>query len=281
MTFSKSVRLGASLGLVVLLIGCESYTQTTSGSAYLERYAEQAAAAGTGAMDAEIREAADVEPILTFPARVGIARIDDGRLSPIPQAEGKAWLAMADKLGAGWGEFLPVSPLIAALAAKPRSGGSDGAWQCRVRGDCLDMINRTVQDIRTAAARQHTDVVLIYEVVGKSRSNSNPLAIADLALIPMWVLPSRNVAADGYAQAVLLDVRNGYTYGFASAVAEDAAFTLSTLIDSSEASYEVADKAKTAAAIELTKEVADMARNLRLELAEKRAAEARVPAAPD
>ena len=259
MTFTGLIRLGASLGMVLLLFGCVSHTQTTSGSEYLRRYAEQAQAAGVGAMDAEIRAAADVEPILTFPARVGIARIDGGRLSPVPRAEGEAWLAMAEKLGSGWGEFVPISPLIAALAAKPQSGKSDAGWQCRYSGDCIDVINRTVRDIRVAAARQHADVVLIYEVIGKSRSKSNPLAIANLALIPMWVLPSRNVEADGHAQAVLLDVRNGYTYGFASAVVEDAAFTLSTLINSSEATYEVADKAKTAAAIELTREVGEMA----------------------
>jgi hypothetical protein len=110
------------------------------------------------------------------------------------------------------------------------------------------------------SARQHTDVVLIYEVLGKSRPRSNPLAIANLALIPMWVLPSRNVEADGHAQAVLLDVRNGDTYGFASAVAEDAAFTLSTLINSSDA---------------------NMALKLRLELAEKRAAQAKVQQGPN
>ena len=281
MTFTGLIRLGASLGMVLLLFGCVSHTQTTSGSEYLRRYAEQAQAAGVGAMDAEIRAAADVEPILTFPARVGIARIDGGRLSPVPRAEGEAWLAMAEKLGSGWGEFVPISPLIAALAAKPQSGKSDAGWQCRYSGDCIDVINRTVRDIRVAAARQHADVVLIYEVIGKSRSKSNPLAIANLALIPMWVLPSRNVEADGHAQAVLLDVRNGYTYGFASAVVEDAAFTLSTLINSSEATYEVADKAKTAAAIELTREVGEMAQKLRLELAEKRAAQAKVQQGPN
>jgi hypothetical protein len=90
----------------------------------------------------------------------------------------------------------------------------------------------------------------------------------------MFFVPSQNVAADGRAQAVLLDVRNGYTYGFASAVVEDAAFTLATLVGASDASLEVADEAKTAAAIALSKEVGEMARKLRLELAEKRAAQA-------
>jgi len=57
MTFKGLTGLGASLGVVFLLVGCESYTQTSSGSEYLRRYAEQVDAVGGGAMDAEIREA--------------------------------------------------------------------------------------------------------------------------------------------------------------------------------------------------------------------------------
>jgi hypothetical protein len=274
MTFKNLIGPGACLGLALLLIGCESYTQTTSGSEYLKRYAEQAQATGAGRLDPEIRDAADVEPILTFPARVGIARIDGGRLSAIPQAEGEAWLGMSRKLGSGWGEFVTISPLIFALAAPPQSGYGSPAPGCGHAGDCLGVIQQTVRDIRVAAARQHTDVVLIYEVVGRSQSTPNPLAITNLALLPMFFMPSQNVEAEGRAQAVLLDVRNGYTYGFASAVVEDAAFTLASLIGSFEATEEVADEAKTAAAIELSKEVGEMAQKLRLELAEKRAAQA-------
>lgn len=273
MTFGKSARLGASLGLVVLLIGCASHTQTSSGKAYLERYAEQARAAGGDAIDAEIRVAADVEPILTFPARVGIARIDAGRLSPIPQAEAEAWSAMAKELGPGWGEFLPISPLIAALARKPLSKAERAGYGCVSHGPC---IAQTVRDIRLAAARQHVDVVLIYETLSRSERTTNPLAITWLTLIGFYIAPSESIEADGIAQAVLLDVRNGYTYGHASTTVKDAAATLSTMINSSDAAKEVDDKAKTAAAIALSKEVADMALNLRLELAEKRAPQAKV-----
>lgn len=262
---------GTGLGLVLLLNACGYTTQSTSGEAYLQRYARQAEAAGvTMAMDSEIRDSADVEPLLAFPARVGVARIERGQLSAMPQAEGEAWAALAEKLGPDWGSFVPVSPLIAALAETTRAGSSDARSRCGYRGDCLDAVERTVRKIRLGAARQHVDAVLIYEVVGKSASRSNPLAIANIALLPMFFMPSENVEADGHAQAVLLDVRNGYTYGFASAVTEDAAFTLSTLIDSSDARKSVTDEAQTAAALELVGEVETMARDLRLKLAENR-----------
>ncbi len=274
MTSKNLIGPGACLGLALLLIGCGSYTQTTSGSEYLERYAEQAQVTGAGALDPDIRAAADVEPILAFPARVGIARIDGGRFSAMPPAEGEAWAAMSKELGPGWGQFVPISPLIFALTAPPRSGYGSAVPGCRHAGDCLAAIQQTVREIRVAAARQHTDVVLIYEVVGQGEASSNPLAVTNLVLLPMFFMPSQDVAAEGRAQAVLLDVRNGYTYGFASAVVEDAAFKLATLAGASDATLEVADEAKSAAAIALTKEVGEMARKLRLELAEKRAAEA-------
>jgi hypothetical protein len=273
MTFKGLTGLGASLGVVFLLVGCERYTQTSSGSEYLRRYAEQVDAVGGGAMDAEIREAADVEPILAFPARVGIARADGGWLSPVPRAEAEAWLAMARDLGPGWCEFLPVSPLIAALARKPLSKAERKGYGCGQYGPCIE---QTVRDIRLAAARQHVDVVLIYETLSKSERTTNPLAITWLTLIGFYIAPSESIEADGFAQAVLLDVRNGYTYGHASTTVEDAAATLSTMINSFEAAEEVADEAKLAAAIELTKEVGEMAQRLRLELAEKRAAQAMV-----
>ncbi len=130
-------------------------------------------------------------------------------------------------------------------------------------------------------ARQHVDVALIYETLSKSEQTTNPLAITWLTLIGFYIAPSESIEADGIAQAVLLDVRNGYTYGYASTMVEDAAATLSTTINSSNAAEEVVDKAKLAAALALTKEVGEMARDLRLELAEKRAAQAKVRKEPN
>ena len=265
-----------SLCAALLVTACESYTQTTSGAAYLDRYAEQASAAAGGAMDADIRAAADVEPTLTFPARIGIARIDHGRMTPVPRAEAEAWLAMAERLGPDWGQFVPISPLVVALAAPQRSAPNAGYgwdWQSREM-QCQDWqycMAQTVNEIRVGAARQHVDAILLYETSSKGESTSNPLAITKLVLVGFFIAPSENAEAEGFAQALLVDVRNGYTYGFASAVAEDAAFTLSTSLNSDEALASVLDEAKTAAAIELTTEVEQMARNLRVELAEKRA----------
>jgi len=134
-------------------------------------------------------------------------------------------------------------------------------------------INRAtsvVWDIRRGAARQHLGVVLIYEVNAQGEITRNPLAFGNYTIIGLYLLPSQNVEADGRAQALLVDIRNGYTYGFASAVAEDAPSTLSTWINDREAKADIAEEAKTAAVLELIPEVEIMAMDLGQQLATMR-----------
>ena len=256
---------GASLGLALLLASCSYHTQTTSGSQYLESYS--ASAIGPAAeepvaiTDADILAAAKVEPTLTFPARIGLARIDEGQLSAIPEAEAAAWRKTGERLGPAYGQFVPVSPLIAALASPVR-----GDQVCRSHFDC---VRETVQTIRLGAARQHLDAVLIYESFGESQDSSNPLAITKLALIGFF-FPTEDVEAQGLAQAVLVDVRNGYHYGTATAAAEKPAYTIATSGNVGTAHAEMQGRARLAAVEALTGEVEKMAVDLRLDLEKKR-----------
>ena len=257
------------VGLIVSALGlaaCGPVVQTTSGGEYLQRYQSKVPSSATGGISPDIAAAASLEPVLTLPARIGIARIEGGALSPIPEAEAAAWLQTAQRLGPSFGEFIPVSPLITAMARQavpplPKLGCYGESF-----GGCVE---QTVRDIRLGAARQHLDVVLMYEVAGQDRSSSNPLAVTKLVLIGLF-LPTENVKVDGIAQALLVDVRNGYTYGFASASAKDAASSFVSFVNGREARKEVADEAKLAAVRNLTGEVEKMALRLRAELAEKR-----------
>src|SRR5215472_17100370 len=68
---------------VVALAGCDGvYTQTTSGETYLQKYEIDGGLPGR-AMDDAVRASAAVEPLLVFPARIGIARISRGGLTPL------------------------------------------------------------------------------------------------------------------------------------------------------------------------------------------------------
>jgi len=256
-------------GTLGLLTACGSYVQTTSGSQYLAGYSAsppegqirlpQAGEAGT--VDADIAEVAAVEPQLRFPARLGLARIDHGRLSPVPPAEAEAWRGLAQRLGRGYGEFVPVSPLIAALATPSGAGGCHNAY-----GTCLAEV---VKQVRYGAARQHLDAVLIYEPFGRSSEEGNILSVTKIALIGFF-LPTEDVEAKGFAQAVLVDVRNGYTYGSASAVSEEPTRRLSTSGNSDKVQADARAEAQARAVVNLTGEVETLIRDLRLALAEQR-----------
>lgn len=262
----------------ILLAACSTSVQTSSGQDYLQRYNDQARAYQTSTsgssttpsdnLSAEIRMAAAVEPVLTFPAKIGIARLDDGYLSTIPPGEAASWQTLAEKLGPSWGEFVPINPLIVGLATNKSvmpKRHRYGYYGDASRGGEL------VNDIRVGAARQHVDAVLIYETAAKSENTSNPLAVTKLLLVGFWLAPSQYVEATATASAMLVDVRNGYTYGTAFGVAGEPASTLSTSVNEDEAEDRVLFRSKARAVAALTEEVEQMARDLRLELAESRA----------
>ena len=79
-----------------------------------------------------------------------------------------------------------------------------------------------VRKIRLGAARQHIDVVLLYELFSETDSETLATAVANWTILGMYIMPSEKTATVGHANALLLDVRNGYPYGTVSATAEDS-----------------------------------------------------------
>ncbi len=227
----------------LLTTACSYTTQGSSGSDYLARYsqpqyAKAKAATDTADVDARVKDIAMIEPHLEFPARIGIARIEHGRLSTIPADEGEAWVNAAKKLGEGYGEFVPVSPLIAEMVATPTSGTTQAA--------------RIVSTIRQGAARQHLDYVLVYEVGVSRRDKANVLSLADLTVVGMFVIPSRSINVEATASGILLDVRNGYPYATLTAHSEKKG--LSRLVSSGSTTHEYAKTAQGRAVVKLSSE---------------------------
>jgi hypothetical protein len=187
------------LPALFLAAACTHTTQLTSGAAYL------AAPGPSGVIDvdADIAKVAAVEPNLRFPARIGVARIVNGQLS-IPSPEEAEDLADLVARHPEMGSFVPVSPLIAELVNDPEVGSSDDG-------------RSSITEIRRAAARQHLDHVLIYEIGARSSERDTPFALADVTLIGGAFLPTRSLKVAGVGQAILLDVRNGYPYGTTTA----------------------------------------------------------------
>jgi len=249
----------AGTALCLALAGCTQHSQTTSGSDYLRAYAQESASR-PAQMSSDVKAAAAVEPLLRFPARIGLARIGPTdrwgysiKLTGIPEQEAVAWQGVASSLGPKFGEFVPVSPLIAEMFDDQRNNSS---------------AREVVRKIQLAAARQHLDAVVIYESDGTADTSDNPLSIGNWTLIGAFVLPSQDVKARGVAQAMMIDVRNGYPYGTAQAEAKDTSLT--TAFSTGDAKRDLAETVRLAAVQNLAPEVEKMMRNLRVELAEKR-----------
>lgn len=251
--------------VLLFLTACAHSIQTTSGRTYLEKYPSQAetkeaaVASHWSEVDAQVREVAAVEPILQFPARIGIAKIDGGYLTSMSQAEADIWFQTARELGNHFGEFVPVSRLIAEMVSP--------LTPTPYRQTLKDIITK----IRLGAARQHLDVVLIYEVYGRSSRSSNLLSLMDLTIIGAYLSPGQSLKAEGYAKALLLDVRNGYPYGTAEGIANQAG--LSSRVGSEQRRKNLYQSTILAATEELAKEVKVMFNKLQQQLANKSSSE--------
>ncbi len=238
---------------LIALIGC-SKAQYTSGGQYLKGY-KQAPKEG---LDKEVYDVANIEPNLKFPARIGIARIDHGVLTSIPEVEMEKWNELAKELGSELGSFIPVNRLIATMVKKQKHSKDS------YRSSQEDRMQEVIENLRLGAARQHLDVVYVYEVFGDSRSYITPAYIANITIIGAFLLPGRNIKAKGFASGLLLDVRNGYPYGTAEASVNDQKYLTSA--NSREKGLDLVEKLKREASLKLVDETRVMIKQLKAEI---------------
>lgn len=228
----------------VALIGvaaCHTSLQTTSGADYLARYdaSHEIANGAPTDVDEDVRRIAAIEPNLVFPARIGLARIENGSLTALPADEARIWQDLIEEIGSDYGEFVPVSPLISSMVGEPAAPGMDRAAA-------------VIANIRRGAARQHLDYVVTYEVGSSRQQKANALALADLTIIGMFVLPSRTVEVEATASALMLDVRTGYPYTTLTTHADKSG--VSRAVSEWSTSLEYADTAEERAVAKLAEE---------------------------
>jgi hypothetical protein len=80
-------------------------------------------------------------------------------------------------------------------------------------GKSKDRPSDIFRKVRLGAARQHLDYVLIYEVFSETKTTKLASSVANWTIIGGYFVPSREIETSGFANALLLDVRNGYPYG--------------------------------------------------------------------
>lgn len=240
--------LAALLGTAALTACATS--QMTSGAAYNARTLSSDYKA-TSSLDAEIADIAAVEPNLTFPARIGIAFIRNGRLQTLPTNHMPYWSPLVDRVQPDFGTIVPISPLVTQMVSPSVNRRSQ--------------IN-TINNIRRGAALQHVDYVLIYEVSQTEQDKrSNALSVTDLSIIGLFIIPSREVEVKAAASAIFLDVRNGYPYGTATGLATQDGLTTATKTRSKR--MQLQDRAEIAAVAALATDVGTMFEALIAELA--------------
>lgn len=171
---------------------------TTSGpidTAALWRELDQRAAAAAGA-----------RPGVTFPARIGIARLESGRVSAIPPEEWEAWQSLARETGPATAVFSPVSALVAqSLTPAPVSHTPHDA----------------ISNLRLAAAREQLDLILLYDVTLQHSLDRTEATLLDATIVGAWLFPTHRSHATAHASGTLIDVRTGLAYGSALGQARD------------------------------------------------------------
>lgn len=256
-----AIRTCGAAAALVLLAACGTFVQTTSGESYLAK----ANSSGVTLSD-ELRAAAAVEPLIEFPARIGVARIENGQLTDIPAGEWDALSSELDNAPGAKNEIIPVSLFVIDLAASYSDPVAPDADRSKARRSIIERL-------RTGGARQHLDAVILYEVHGQTASRQTSLALADWTLIGAYIAPGRRASAVGNATALMFDVRNGYPYGGADATVEKD--KLAPAIFASDRARDLLKETQSAAVAGLAPKLADLVTTLELEMAGKRASSIR------
>ncbi len=273
----KLVSLFAAL---LLVCGCSRTMQTSSGQQYLSSYKpatygavrsdeKGGEATPEKTIEEKLREVAAVEPTLTFPTSIGLARIENGALTAVPLDELEIWNAAAEKLGAEYGSFVPLSPMVARMVGDQYRSPSSS------RGT-----DNIVDIIRLGAARQHTHTTLIYEVITKASKQDTILSATNVTIIGGLVVPSKIHETEAVGNGLFIDVMQGYPYGTISSVVEKQKRVASSWgWGSDDADTEkAADKVKIKLVQKLANETVDLLQELRGKLEQAR--QEKAPATP-
>jgi len=203
--------------LLVSLAGCASYA-TPGGPADMSvvGMSEMARKNGT---DSSLLPAFDKKPLAHLPASIAVAHIQaagyrsdtaigwgGGRYSVITNNEVEDGIAL-DKLCKldGIAQIAPINRLLL-----PSDLTSD-------------------LELRNAAAQLHADMLLVYtfDTTFRDHDVAGPLSVVTLGLAP-----DHTIKIISTASAVLLDTRNGYVYGIASATDTESNLSTSWNTDS-------------------------------------------------
>jgi hypothetical protein len=172
-----------------LLAGCSTY-QTPGAGVSLGSITET-----------DIAEAFQREPAVRFPANMAIARI-----------AGPAYASRSNS-GYGGGAFtiltardIETEESLSRLGRMPRV-----AAVAPVSRLLVPTTLQSTRDLRTAAAQLRADVLLIYTIDTRFRTETAELG--PLQTIALGFLPSKKAVVNATCAFMIVDVRTGFVYG--------------------------------------------------------------------
>ena len=185
------------LACAAILCGCATY-RTPGGAVSIPEITE------TG-----IAEALARKPAATFPARLIVARV---------QAAG---YESYSNRGYGSGRYSVVTTRdIETEDDFARLGAMAGVAAVGPLNRILLLTNLgTAQELRSAAALLHGDVVLLYTLDTSFRTETQQ--IGPLQMVSLGFFPNKKAHVTTTCSAAFIDVRTGYVYGVAEATASE------------------------------------------------------------
>ncbi len=204
-----TVRLLMALIVVSLAAsGCASYAVPGSGAnlRVARPGAGEMAAARAGQTDPSVGYAMEKKPLASFPATVAIVRIQgsdyEGRTVTLYNGGGNYRVVLTHDVEKPEHLLtLSTMPQVAQLEPINR-------LELPERVDSLD-------DLRSAAATLHADMLLVYTFDDKF--DDRDLA-SGLTVLTIGIAPTKSLTVTATASAMLVDTRNGYVYGAAEAM---------------------------------------------------------------
>lgn len=106
-----------------------------------------------------------------------------------------------------WGEKFKTLGFVKSFEIVPHSLISNCGYQSE--GGCFS------NESRLAGARMGADAVLFINDNTDTDSYVNPLSVLNISIVGMWLAPGHHRDSYSIYEASLLDINNGYLYGFA------------------------------------------------------------------
>lgn len=178
--------LPGALALALLLTGCGASTyQASTGVRFDLDSSKQID-------DDDVAKAFAAKPQITERSRVAYYTFDDDKAEDIEKA-----LAGVPNVGSVY----RIPPLLLTGRRK---------YQETSRWDSAQEVS--VKKLRLLAARGNADVLVVFDH-GWRGGGANGLVALNVLVVPIFFVPFLSNETETYAQAYVIDVRNGYLYG--------------------------------------------------------------------